>query len=334
MPRDRNDDEDDDRPRRRRDDDEDDDRPRRRRREEDADDRPRRSRRRNDDEDFDREPAKAGNGMAVASLVLGLLSLCFGPITGLIGGILGLVSLRKPTGKGLAIAGMLLSGLFSAAWIGTVVFLYLEAQKTRKESNNLKIVGLGTHNYHDAMGYLPKPYHDEQSGFNPNPNQDLSNKLSWRVSILPYIEQESVFRQIKGNESWDSATNRPLGDRPIPYYSDADTPADPTTRVRCFYDNGAAFETKQRITMVGMMDGTSNTIMYVEGGDKVTWSRFQDYKYDPKAPLPALGKPNKPTFMVVMGDGSVRNLRKTMNETTLRNLITRADGMVVDFDGK
>lgn len=51
-----------------------------------------------------------------------------------------------------------------------------------------------------------------------------------------------------------------------------------------------------------------------------------------KAPLPALGKPNKPTFMVVFADGSVRNMKKTINETTLRNLITCADGNVIDYE--
>ncbi len=315
MARDRYDDEDD-RPRRRRDDDDDED-----------DDRPRRSRRR-DDDDFDREPAKAGNGMAVASLVLGLLSLCFGPITGLIGGILGLVSLRKPTGKGLAIAGMLLSFVFSVAWVGALVFFFLEGQKLRKDSNNLKIIGLAAHNYHDANGSLPKPYNDDMSRA---PGGDLSNKLSWRVTILPYIEQDNIYRQFRMDEPWDSQTNRPHADRPIPYYSDAETPADPTTRLRCFYDNGAMFDTRTRMSLVSITDGTSNTIMYVQGGDKVTWSRFQEYRYDPKSPLPQLGKPNKPTFMMVMGDGSIRTMRKDMSETTLRAMITANGGEVVDL---
>src|SRR4051794_8290815 len=105
MPRDRYDD-DDDRPRRRRDD----DRPRRRRDDDEDDDRPRRSRREYED---DRPAATRGNGMAVAALVLGILSICFGPITGVIGGILGLLALRKPTGKGMAVTGLILSGLFS-----------------------------------------------------------------------------------------------------------------------------------------------------------------------------------------------------------------------------
>jgi hypothetical protein len=334
MPRDRYDDEDDDRDdrRRRRDDDEDDDRPRRRRRDEDEDedDRPRRRSRRRDD-DFDRRPESSGNALAVTSLILGIVSLCFGPLTGLVGLILGLVALRKPSGRVLAIIGMVLSGLFTFGYIGLGVWAYLEGQKVRNESNNLKQIGLATHSYHDVYSTFPTA----QATSNPwgvKPTQDLTSRLSWRVTILPYIEQENVFRQFRIDEPWDSGTNRPLADKLIAQYADLETPADPTTRIRVFYDNGAMFDTQRGARMTDVLDGTSNTIMHVEGGDKVTWSRFQEYRYDPKGPLPPLGKPNKSTFMVVMGDGSVRNLRKNMNETTLRNLITRADGMVVDFD--
>ncbi len=333
MARDRYDDDDDDRPRRRRENHEDDARPRRRRERDDDDDedRPRRSRRR-DDDDFDREPVKTGNGMAVASLVLGLLSLCFGPLTGLIGGILGLVSLRKPTGKGLAIAGMLFSALFSVVWLVGGIWGYMEWQKGKKETNNLKQIGLATHNYESAYGNFPTANYTLNLRADWKPNRDPSNDLSWRVAILPYIEQENVFRLFKFDEPWDSATNRPLADKVIGQYTDAETPTDPATRVRVFYDNGAMFTTGHRgHSMVGITDGTSNTIMYVEGGDKVTWSRFQEYRYDPKGPLPPLGKPNKGTFMVVMADGSIRSLRKDMSETTLRNLITANGGEVVDF---
>jgi hypothetical protein len=61
-----------------------------------------------------------GNGLAVASLVLGILSILFAwiPIIGMIawilaplGLVLGLVGLSKPAGKGMAIAGSICSGI-------------------------------------------------------------------------------------------------------------------------------------------------------------------------------------------------------------------------------
>lgn len=337
MPRDRDDrwrdEEDDDRPRRRREeDDEEDDRPRRRRDDDDGDDRPRRSRRRRDDDDFDRRPAPQGNALAVTSLILGIVSLCLGPLTGLVGLILGLIALRKPSGRVMAIIGLVLSGLFSFGYIGVGVWAYFEGQKVQKGRNNLLQIGLATHNYESAYAQFPKPYHEEPGAVPSRPGADLSDRLSWRVTILPYVEQESVYRQFKLTEPWNSPANQPLGSTPVRLYSDAETPTDPTTRVRCFYDNGAFFDTRDRIRISGVTDGTSNTIMYVEGGDKVTWSRFQEYRFDPKGSLPVLGKPGSSTFMVVMGDMSVRSVRKSVSENTLKNAINRQDGMVLGPD--
>jgi hypothetical protein len=72
------------------------------------------------------------NGMAVASLVLGILSILFVwiPFIGLvswvlapIGLVLGLVALNKPFGRGLAIAGSICSGIGLLGCIGWVVLI-------------------------------------------------------------------------------------------------------------------------------------------------------------------------------------------------------------------
>ena len=72
------------------------------------------------------------NGLAVASLVLGILSILFVwiPFIGLvswilapIGLVLGLVALNKPFGKGMAIAGSFCSGIGLLGCIGWVVLI-------------------------------------------------------------------------------------------------------------------------------------------------------------------------------------------------------------------
>ncbi len=54
-------------------------------------------------------------------------------------------------------------------------------------NNNLKQIMLAIHNYHDAVGQLPADIVDK----NGKP------LLSWRVAILPYIEQDAALQTIQ-----------------------------------------------------------------------------------------------------------------------------------------
>ena len=335
MPRDRYDDEDDNRPRRRsrRDDDDPDD-----------DERPRRRARRDEDDEFEEPPrSKGSNGLATTSLVFGVLSFCTGItfLPGLICGVMGLSKAKSVgVGKGMAIAGILTSiaGMFVSLAIGVGGYLlYVEGEKNKEKdrtANNFMQAGLAAHNYESATGTFPKPFLDESvRDFDPPvPESALKSKLSWRVAILPFVEQDSLYRRFNKSDAWDSSANKPLSQTVVMSYTDADTPLDPTTRLRCFYGNGAMFDAQQKTNLMGVSDGTSNTILYVEGAEKVTWSQFNEYKFDPNGPLPALGHPKRDTFSAVFVDGSVRQLKKSMNRTTLKKLITKAGGEAVDLD--
>ena len=321
-------------------DDEDDDRPRRSsRRDEDDEDRPRRpARRRSADEDS--PPQGGSNGLATMSLVFGVLSFCTGItfIPGLICGIMGLSKARTSgVGKGMAIAGILTSivGFVVSGAVGAgVYFVYVQKKKLDERmgaQNNFKQLGIATHNHSDATNYLPKPYLDEsvRDSGPPLAESALMTKLSWRVTLLPYLEQTSLHARFQRSEAWDSSANKPLSQTVVRQYADADTPLDPATRIRCFYDNGAIFDSRNKFSYNDVTDGTANTILYVEGGEKAAWSQFNEFKFDPKGTLPALGLPNRDTFTVVMADGSTRQLRKSIDPATLKALITRAGGEVV-----
>ena len=69
-------------------------------------------------------------------------------------------------------------------------------------------------------------------------------------------------------------------------------------------------------------DGLSNTVFVVESDDSVPWTQPEDLLYNPKKPLPKLGGLFGGDFNVVMGDGLVRWLPKTISEKKLRALIT------------
>ncbi|MFZ4517960.1 MAG: DUF4190 domain-containing protein [Microthrixaceae bacterium] len=68
------------------------------------------------------------NGLAVAALVCGILILCFGCLTGIPALVLGILGLRKSnelggTGKGQAIAGIVLGAISIALAIGYIILV-------------------------------------------------------------------------------------------------------------------------------------------------------------------------------------------------------------------
>ena len=67
----------------------------------------------------------------------------------------------------------------------------------RKSQNNLKQIGLAMHNYHDVFGKLPSN----------SMNKSGKAILSWRVHILPFLEEDKLYREFKLDEPWDSENN-------------------------------------------------------------------------------------------------------------------------------
>jgi prepilin-type N-terminal cleavage/methylation domain-containing protein len=85
------------------------------------------------------------------------------------------------------------------AIIAVLIGLLLPAvQKVREAAartqcqNNLKQIGLALHNYHDSLGTLPPGYCDPT----PWPQPDHGPGWGWGAFILPFVEQENLFRQI------------------------------------------------------------------------------------------------------------------------------------------
>jgi prepilin-type N-terminal cleavage/methylation domain-containing protein len=76
-----------------------------------------------------------------------------------------------------------------------------EAANRMKCSNNLKQLGLANHNYHDTMGLLPR-----NVGIGYGVSNSAPNSWSWLAQVLPFIEQENVWR----------SSNAPLANNPMP----------------------------------------------------------------------------------------------------------------------
>ncbi len=195
-----------------------------------------------------------------------------------------------------------------------------------RSASNLRQIGIALHNYHNDYGALPPPAIMSKDG---------KPLLSWRVAILPYIEQGNLHQQFKLDEPWDSPHNKRLIARMPKIYAplggDAKDPF--STYYQVFTGKGTIFEEGGKGTKFpDITDGTSNTILAVEGGEPAPWTKPVDLPYDDQKALPKLGGMLNGGFNVLLGDGSVRFVKAKFNEKTLRALITRNGGEVANFD--
>src|SRR5438477_510375 len=130
------------------------------------------------------------------------------------------------------------------------------------------------HNYHDTYRHFP-----------PQALTDKNGKplLSWRVAILPFIEQDNLYRQFKLNEPWDSEHNKKLLETMPKVYAsvNANTKEKFETFYQVFVGKGTVFEPGEKISFPQIPDGTSNTLMAVEAGDSVPWTKPEDLVFDP-----------------------------------------------------
>jgi hypothetical protein len=185
----------------------------------------------------------------------------------------------------------------------------------RKQSiNHLKQLGLAMHNYHAWHNRFPA------SGVFDKDGKPL---LSWRVLLLPYLEEKKLYDEFHLDEPWDSVHNKKLLERmPAVYRVDRQSLKPTETPYVVFTGKGTVFEGAQGISVVDISDGTSNTLMVVESAQPVPWTKPEDLVYDADKPLPKLGLLST-GFNGALCDGSVRWFHAPVPEKTLRALITR-----------
>ena len=167
-------------------------------------------------------------------------------------------------------------------------------------------------------------------------DKDGKPLLSWRVLLLPYIDQDTLYKQFKLDEPWDGPNNKALLEKmPKTFQSPRVTVKKAGYTVyQGFAGPGALFEAGKALRFpAAITDGTSNTIFTVEATAAVPWTKPADLPFDPKADLPELGKPYNGMPLVGMLDGSVRTLNTAkVSPQTLKAAITRDGGEVPGAD--
>jgi hypothetical protein len=201
---------------------------------------------------------------------------------------------------------------------------------------NLKIIALAMHNYLAVNGRLPPTAIRGQKG---------EPLLSWHVVLLPYLEEDPLYKEFHLEEPWDSPHNKRFAEKTprcyTPFWVGHDPPG--LTRYQVFVGPGTAFE-HDGLTWADFPDGLDNTLLVVEAGEPVPWSKPTDLNYHPDQPVAALGGVfrksvklwcytvgSRPGFSAAFADGSSRFIDGSINDGTLRALITRNGGEPVDL---
>jgi hypothetical protein len=212
------------------------------------------------------------------------------------------------------------SGAIAAAAMTPSLSKIQEAAYVGQTQNNLKQIGLAMHNYHDTFNGLPAAAICDKKG---------KPLLSWRVAILPYVEQDNLYKQFKLDEPWDSDHNKKLLEKmPKVYEIPAKVKHKPgMTHYRVFVGNGAMFDKIQMTGFAAVTDGLSNTWMVVESEEGVEWTKPEDFDFDPAKDVPKLGKFFRGGFNVLLGDGSVRHFKTVPPQ--VKDRIQRNDGNVI-----
>ena len=195
-----------------------------------------------------------------------------------------------------------------------------EAARRSQSMNNLKQIGLAFHNYHNVANAFP-----------PAASVDKKDKklLSWRVHILPYVDQAALYKQFHLDEPWDSEHNKQFIERIPPVYVQpnyADLAKSGKTVYLVPTGKGTAFDGNEGLQISEFRDGTSNTVLAVEAhrDAAVIWTKPDDLEVDFKNPLKNLKGSLAGGFHVLMCDGTVRFISDNINLETLKAIFTRA----------
>ena len=195
---------------------------------------------------------------------------------------------------------------------------------------NLRRLALSALNYESANLRFPAHARYGDDGSTP--------LLSWRVLILPYIEQQALYQQFNLNEPWDSPHNIAL--LPLMPRIFADPGVDNAagfTNYLALNHESTVFPTDDRgKTFAQITDGSSSTILFVKANDDqaVEWTRPADLIFDPDNPRDGLDDTSASGFHAALADGSTHFLNNAISDETISLLAQRSDGMTIEESWK
>ena len=202
-------------------------------------------------------------------------------------------------------------------------------------TNNLKQIGLALHNYQAVYGVFPPAYIADERG---------KPAHSWRVLILPYLEEQKLYDEYDFSEPWDGPHNsKLLAKMPrafsCPARDQAATRRPSRTSYVAVTGPGTMFPGSESIGFDQVTDGSANTLMAAEIANvEIPWTKAEDLdvrtmslKLNDKQ-NPGISSDHPGGAQVLLADGSCRFLKASIKADFLRSLLTIAGGETVPPD--
>ena len=171
-------------------------------------------------------------------------------------------------------------------------------------------------------------------GFDVQYDDNGKPLLSWRVHILPFIEQDALYRQFKLDEPWNSRHNRALMNQmPITYTHPNYQFGERTVYLATVAEEGnmkSAFGnwlTRPR----DITDGEAQTVMLAEVAPAKAriWTQPDDVEIDLSDVPGSLGFGPGDTINLLFCDGRIQEVPSDLMAATWRSLILRNDGQPI-----
>jgi prepilin-type processing-associated H-X9-DG protein len=249
---------------------------------------------------------------------------------------------KRGMGTGAIVAIVLVVVLMVALVCGGIlVALMLPAVQAAREAarritctNSMKQISLAIHNYATAYKCFPPAYIPDKNG---------KPMHSWRVLILPFMEEGSLYKQYRFNEPWNSPHNRALASQMPRGYACPDVgPAGGSeTSYAMIVGPHTISDGPTARTFAAIKDGMSNTIMVVEATDAhINWMEPRDLDAkkmrfqiggdgNPNARKNDISSPHANGANVAFCDGSVRFLSGFTDPKQLEAMTTIDGGEAI-----
>jgi hypothetical protein len=152
---------------------------------------------------------------------------------------------------------------------------------------------------------------------------DSKTPHSWRVALLPYLDQKALYDRYRLNEPWDSEHNRKLIEEGARIYQVPQDGAEGQCGYFALVGPGTVFDPdKAPITVERIVDGTSMTMSIVEAKRDIPWTKPEDIAYIQDQPLPEFGGYFPGGFDALFVDGSVHFLSDRVDQQLLGDIIS------------